>query len=109
MAKPYRLHRHRARWGEPGGRAWPTRRFNDNHDGTVTDYLTGLVWLKNADCFGFRTWDQALTVCNSLANGSYGLMDGSVAGDWRLPNVKEIESLVDYNRLVHACPTGIRS
>ena len=31
-------------------------RFTDNGDGTVTDNLTGLIWLKNADCFGSRTW-----------------------------------------------------
>jgi len=31
------------------GTAWPTPRFNDNYDGTVTDRLTGLVWVKDAD------------------------------------------------------------
>jgi hypothetical protein len=35
-------------------------RFTDNGDGTVTDNLTGLIWLKNADCFGSRTWHEAL-------------------------------------------------
>ena len=35
-------------------------RFIDNHDGTVTDNLTKLIWLKNANAFGFRTWEQAL-------------------------------------------------
>lgn len=88
------------------GLASPTPRFIDHGDGTVTDKLTGLVWTKNADMFGFRTWDQALTVCNSLANGSYGLMDGSAAGDWRLPNFKEIESLVDYGSVGPSLPGG---
>jgi quinol monooxygenase YgiN len=88
------------------GVPWPTRRFSDNQNGTVTDNLTGLVWLKNADNFGFRTWAQALAVCNSLASGSYGLTDGSVAGDWRLPNVKEIESLVDYDQVGPCLPPG---
>ena len=34
------------------GVAWPDPRFTDNSDGTVTDNLTGLIWLKNANCFG---------------------------------------------------------
>ena len=88
------------------GVPWPTPRFIDNGDGTVTDNLTGLVWLKNANPFGFRTWEQALTVCNSLASGSYGLTDGSAAGDWRLPNIKEIESLVDYGHVGPCLPAG---
>ncbi len=32
------------------GIAWPAPRFTDNMNGTVVDNLTGLVWLKNADC-----------------------------------------------------------
>ena len=77
------------------GVAWPEPRFVDNGDGTITDYLTGLIWLKNANCFGSRTWAQALWSCNTLATGACGLTDGSVAGDWRLPNVVELESLVN--------------
>jgi hypothetical protein len=34
------------------GVPWPDPRFTDNADGTVTDNLTGLIWLRNADCFG---------------------------------------------------------
>ena len=39
----------------------PTPRYTDNHNGTVTGKLTGLIWLKNANCFGSATWAQALT------------------------------------------------
>ena len=74
---------------------WPEPRFEDNGDGTITDHLTGLVWLKNADCGGTMTWNQALTYCNNLASGSCGLTDGSAIGDWRLPNIVELESLVN--------------
>jgi quinol monooxygenase YgiN len=88
------------------GVAWPTPRFTDNGDGTVTDNLTGLVWLKDANPFGWRTWEQALRDCNDLASGSHGLTDGSVARDWRLPNIREIESLVDYNNAGPCLPTG---
>ena len=88
------------------GVAWPTPRFTDNGDGTVTDNLTGLIWLKNADCFGSRLWATALTDANGLANGACGLSDGSSAGNWRLPNVRELQSLVDYGRYDPALPSG---
>ena len=48
------------------GVEWPSPRFNDNGDGTITDNLTGLIWLKNAACFAIRTWFEALTDCHSL-------------------------------------------
>ena len=81
-------------------------RFTDNADGTVTDNLTGLIWLKNANCFGTRVWETALTDANTLASGSCGLTDGSVAGDWRLPNRRELLSLVDYQNSIPSLPTG---
>ena len=78
------------------GVTWPSPRFTDNSNGTVTDNLTGLIWLKKADCFGVRNLTTALSDCNGLASGSCGLIDGSTAGDWRLPNVKELSSLLDW-------------
>lgn len=78
------------------GVAWPSPRFVINGDGTVTDKLTGLVWLRHASCFGHRTWVEALGDAAGLASGSCGLTDGSAAGDWRLPSVTELLSLVDY-------------
>jgi len=81
-------------------------RFTDNGDGTVKDNLTGLIWLKDANCFGYITWNNALTVSNTLASGSCGLTDGSVAGDWRLPNRKELESLLDLDQTFPALPAG---
>ena len=80
------------------GVSWPVPRFKDNSDGTVTDQLTGLVWLKKTDCAPKTFWSDALTFCNALASGSCGLTDGSVAGDWRLPNRKELLSLIDYSK-----------
>jgi hypothetical protein len=79
------------------GLTWPTPRFTDNGDGTVTDNLTGLIWLKNANCFGnFQTWQTALVNASSLCDGSCGLTDGSKSGDWRLPSLRELQSLVHY-------------
>jgi hypothetical protein len=77
------------------GVAWPETRFADNQDGTVTDSLTGLVWLKDAGCLGTAVWSDALAAANQLTSGSCGLADGSKAGDWRLPNLVELESVID--------------
>jgi len=89
------------------GVAWPTPRFTDNGNGTVTDNLTGLIWTQNANIGpGYTNWTTALSAANSLASGSYGLNDGSQAGEWRLPNVQELHSLVDYSRTSPALPVG---
>ena len=78
------------------GVVWPNPRFTDNEDGTVTDNLTGLIWLKDANCFGEKNWNDALSECNGLHDQDCDLTDGSSAGDWRLPNIKELQSLIDY-------------
>jgi len=87
------------------GVAWPTPRYTDNNNGTVTDKLTGLVWLKNANCTetvggitkasGTLWWADALTWSNNLASGKCGLSDGSKVGDWRVPSLFELKTLVD--------------
>ena len=91
------------------GVPWPNPRFSDNLDGTVTDNLTKLIWLKNADCFGLQEWSVALTNCNTLASGSCELTDDSSVGDWRLPNIKELQSLTDYGKYAPALPAGYSS
>lgn len=79
------------------GAPLPTPRFTDNADGTVTDNLTGLIWLARVDCGGsLASWTQALAVAQSLASGQCSLSDGSVAGDWRLPNLREMLSLPNF-------------
>jgi hypothetical protein len=83
---------------------WPNPRFTDNLNGTISDNLTGLVWLKNADCFGLRDWLTALTDTGSLSAGYCGLTDGSSAGDWRLPNVGELHSLTHFGQQSPAVP-----
>lgn len=88
------------------GVAWPSPRFTDNLDGTITDNLTGLIWLKDANCFGQITWNIALSVSNGLQSGQCGLTDGSSAGDWRLPNIKELQSLIDFRYTAPALPSG---
>jgi hypothetical protein len=76
------------------GVAWPIPRFFGYKQGIVKDNLTGLIWMKNANCFETKTWEYALMDCNTLAHGQCGLKDGSQPGDWRLANRKELESLL---------------
>ena len=79
------------------GVAWPSPRFTDNGDGTVTDNLTGLIWTKDGNAPGSsacspattKTWQGALDYVACLNTNSYlGYTD------WRLPNVNELKSLV---------------
>jgi hypothetical protein len=88
------------------GVAWPTTRFTDNQDGTVTDGLTGLIWLKNAGCMTAMIWSDALQSANQLASGTCGLTDGSTAGTWRMPNIGELESLIDVSQSSPAVSAG---
>jgi len=88
------------------GEPQPEIRFTDNTNGTVTDNLTGLIWLKNMDCFGLHAWLDALADADGLAAGDCGLTDGSSAGDWRLPNPLEIVSLSDFSQTQPVLPAG---
>jgi hypothetical protein len=95
------------------GVTWPNPRFTDNGNGTVTDNLTRLIWLDDADCFATQSWANALAKANALFDGctdcggtddDCGLTDGSIAGQWRLPNVRELQSLVHYGVYNPAVP-----
>jgi hypothetical protein len=64
--------------------------FGTSIKATVLDCNTGLIWLKNALCFGPKTWDDATSDAAGLENGECGLSDGSSPGAWRLPTITEL-------------------
>ena len=90
----------------------PALRFMDNKDGTVTDRLTGLTWLKNMNCFGKLDLTGAALAAGGLKQGDCGpnpalvLSDGSAPGDWRLPEMSELCTLIDFSRRDPALPSG---
>jgi len=68
--------------------------YTDHGNGTATDHVTGLIWATDgngAGCFNGQsaTWQEAIDHCNSLIFANYS--------DWRLPNIRELHSLVNYS------------
>ncbi|MDP2990282.1 MAG: DUF1566 domain-containing protein, partial [Kiritimatiellota bacterium] len=76
------------------GVAWPNPRFTvQANTNCVLDNLTGLMWARDrANACGLAVaatnWNTAVTSCNDLVYGGYD--------DWRLPNLQELQSLLDY-------------
>lgn len=64
--------------------------FNDNGDGTITDNLTGLIW-QQISFPDTLTWEEALTYADTLTLKGYS--------NWRLPNIKELQSINDESRI----------
>jgi hypothetical protein len=91
------------------GVAWPDPRFTDNGDGTITDNLTGLVWLQDGDAFGVPNWYQALTIVDQFNTDPNDFDCTNYTAsytDWRLPNRKEYFSLADFSQCGPALPVG---
>lgn len=72
-----------------GNPAYGKNDFRDNGNGTVTDRATGLMWQKSDSGKGMD-WQAALAYAEGLTLAGHT--------DWRLPNAKELQSLVDYSR-----------
>jgi hypothetical protein len=73
-------------------------RFTDNGDGTVTDGNSGLMWEKLTDDGGIHDQDATYTWSDAVTVKIAALNTAGFAGydDWRLPNVRELQSLVHY-------------
>ncbi|NOQ26703.1 MAG: DUF1566 domain-containing protein [Bacteroidales bacterium] len=74
-----------------GNTSYGINDFTDNGNGTVSDNATGLMW-QQSDDGNTRDWENALSYAEDLTLGEHS--------DWRLPNAKELQSIVDYSR----CP-----
>lgn len=74
-----------------GNEAYGKNIFVDNGDGTITDSATGLMWQKSDSARGMD-WKDALQYAENLKMGEHD--------DWRLPNAKELQSIVDYTRSI---------
>jgi len=70
------------------GNTYGVNDFVDNGDGTVTDNATGLMW-QQADSGSGMDWEDALAYAKGSILANYD--------DWRLPNIKELQSIVDYS------------
>ncbi len=72
-----------------GASDYGKNQFKDNGDGTITDEATGLTWMK-ADSGKGMDWPTALEYAEDMEFAGHS--------DWRLPNAKELQSIIDYTR-----------
>jgi hypothetical protein len=70
------------------GREYGKNSFINNGDGTVSDLATGMMWMKQDSAKGLD-WENALAYAENLEYAGYD--------DWKLPNIKELQSIVDYS------------
>ncbi|MES9969578.1 MAG: DUF1566 domain-containing protein [Candidatus Thiodiazotropha sp.] len=80
------------------GESWGDNLFQDNRNGTITDAAMNLMW-QQADDGQPRDWSQALAYCEASNLAGYS--------DWRLPNIKELQTLVDYRYSTPAIDTDL--
>ncbi|WP_339389835.1 DUF1566 domain-containing protein [Vibrio neptunius] len=80
-----------------GNKMYGQNQFSDNTNGAIEDTATGLLW-QQSDSRKNIKFPEALSYCQNL----------SLAGrsDWRLPNIKELQSIVDYSRSPNTSNSG---
>jgi hypothetical protein len=72
-----------------GNITYGVNKFADNSNGTVSDLATGLVWQQTDSATGLD-WQDSIVYCENLSLAGYN--------DWRLPDAKELQSILDYSR-----------
>lgn len=75
-----------------GNTEYGRNNFSDNGDGTLTDVATGLMWSQDDSGSGLN-WEEALAWVDAKNAENY-----RGYSDWRLPDIKELQSIVDYTR-----------
>ena len=71
-----------------GNENYGINNFSDNGDNTVSDSATGLMWQQ--DDTTSTDWEDAISQCEAATTAGHS--------DWRLPNIKELQSILDYSR-----------
>lgn len=91
-----------------GNADYGTNEFLDNGDGTITDEATGLMWSQDDYGGGTgtgprsgMTWEEALARVQQMNDDQHLGHD-----DWRLPDAKEMQSILDYSRAPDATGTA---
>jgi len=84
-----------------------SNRYVDCGNGTVTDTVTGLVWLKDANCFGLQAYATAQAMAASLKDGDCGLSDNSRPQDWRIPTADEWAATLYTARFIDCDPPAL--
>lgn len=74
--------------GQDATSGTPAPKLKDNGDGTVTDQVTGLMWTRALS--EASAWDLAISAATSNRTGGYN--------DWRLPDIYELYSLINFGR-----------
>ena len=72
-----------------GNTEYGKNKLIDNSNGTISDNATGLMWMQNDNAKALN-WENALSFAENFQFAGYS--------DWRLPNTKELQSIVDYTR-----------
>jgi len=73
-----------------GNTSYGVNDFTDNGNGTVSDSATHLMWEQDDSSTPPSNFSTALAMCEAADTGGWS--------DWRLPNMKELHSLVDYSK-----------
>jgi len=92
-------------------RAGVRLRYRDNGDGTITDKNTGLTWEKLSADGSIHDQGNAYSWADAFAVHVAGLNKANFAGhnDWRLPNVKELQSIVNYQNFAPAVSSAFNN
>jgi hypothetical protein len=88
--------------GQDGAvQAGATASYTDNGDGTITDHVTGLMWEKLSDDTSIHDKDNTYSGVSGSVAKAASLNGMAFAGhsDWRLPNRRELMSIVDYGHM----------
>ena len=98
--------------------AGKTLNYKDNGDGTITDKVTRLMWEKKSDDGGLHDKDNAYPWSSAVTDTIWDWLDDVNAEggkgfahhrDWRIPNVKELQSIIDYENFTPAVASAFNT